>query len=604
MTEKEQAFLNNFAINEGAYFYKKNFRIDNREIKKLFAIIKENAHSHFPIVEIIKQPIYYSDGCVAYVSLKVFRDETIPLFIKDLPDEFIKKEVHICYFLMLDIKDYIILFSRHANGIAPFKSKHNSILGNVLAGSLVNDDTVFTQMRMGNMNLNPYALRNKSYESDDLSQSMPTFGSGQHVLKTTRIQNNDEIITLGLSTSRISKIGGKRKTILSLCKWADNIIEGIDHPYNVNYTLMGQFSTPIKWKEYKNSLLPTYIMIDFHELTNKIQRENLTIQYRNRDNIIIFESNNFLGHLKRSFSGCKSLIEHIPHEEYLCEDSYGLLKIRFSNSGINLKGVGRLDNLYLVSEDGITQKLISYINSLKCFYIGFEDIQFIYQGNSLHQDGNILNSIDSILSVFKGIPEMENVLSEKGHPTEDDDKFANDTVFNVVENIFDNENASHVICDDLGYECADHIVLSDNRISFIHSKAKGKTMLSASAFQEVIGQALKNIGNLRNLKAVEKVNSWRGKFYKQTLINVCRKGNLDTFENTYNRIISSPNGIKEICLAIDFVSLKELRQALIDLRDGRPLRQKHSVAQLIWLLSAFISSCKDADIQCRIFCRE
>lgn len=55
MTDKEKAYFDGFAINEGAYFYKRNFVIDEREIKRVFATIKENAHSHTNIVEIIKE---------------------------------------------------------------------------------------------------------------------------------------------------------------------------------------------------------------------------------------------------------------------------------------------------------------------------------------------------------------------------------------------------------------------------------------------------------------------------------------------------------------------------------------------------------------------
>ena len=605
MTDKEQAYFDGFAINEGAYFYHRNFDINEREIKKIFATIKDNAHSPVNIVEIIKKPVALADGRSALCTLKVFQDKTIPPFLRDIPENFQKSEVLICYFLLLEIDNYLVLFTRHANGLSEFKNKHTPIMGNVLAGALVTANTVFTQMRMGNMSLNQFALRNKSYESDDLSQSMPTHGAGRHILKTARIQNDDEAVTLGLSTSRVSKIGSQRKTILDLSEWADGIISGMEDPYDVGGSLMGHFSTPVRWKDYKNTLVPAYLLIDFHELMNHIERENLLVQYKSNDAVHTIESKRFFSHLYKRLSGCKNLTEKVAHQEYVCEGSAGLLEVALQQNGIRLKGSGRLDNLFLVSEDGNALKLFTYINSHKCFFVGFEDVQFIYQGNQLHKDGNILNCIESILSVFKGVPEMNGVNSEKGNPAHEDTEFPEDTVFHVVENTFRNEAATHIVCDDMGHECADHIVLSENKISFIHSKGKGHAALSASAFQEVIGQALKNLGNMRYMDVADKVDHWRGKYFQNnTNINVCRLGNLDTFKDAYNRILIAPNGIKEVCLAVDFVSKSALRDAFVALREDRPLQQKHAVSQMIWLLSAFISSCKDADMQCRILCRE
>ena len=77
MTDKEQAYFDSFAINEGAYFYHRNFDIDKREVRKIFATIKDNAHDHTNIVEIIKEPVAFADGRSALCTLKVFQDKTI-----------------------------------------------------------------------------------------------------------------------------------------------------------------------------------------------------------------------------------------------------------------------------------------------------------------------------------------------------------------------------------------------------------------------------------------------------------------------------------------------------------------------------------------------
>ncbi len=44
MTEKEISYFNGFAINEGAYIYKRIPEITAREVRRIFSVIKDNAH--------------------------------------------------------------------------------------------------------------------------------------------------------------------------------------------------------------------------------------------------------------------------------------------------------------------------------------------------------------------------------------------------------------------------------------------------------------------------------------------------------------------------------------------------------------------------------
>ena len=277
--------------------------------------------------------------------------------------------------------------------------------------------------------------------------------------------------------------------------------------------------------------------------------------------------------------------------------------VKVTKNGIRLDDDGRLSKLYVLNSDGKKNKMTTFINSIKCFYVSFEDVQYIYYGTQLHKDSNMKENLDSILSIFEPIADMKSVKSEKGELNNDDTQFHQDSIFGVIEDYYKDKDASFLICDDMGNECADHIAICGDTLSFIHSKSGRRPSLSASKFHEVIGQAVKNIGNLRNLNVAEKVDTWRNKKYKKTNISVCRKGKIEQFETEYNRISKSPNGIKEVCLAIDFISKRELKDAFNKIRDGKSLKQKNSVSQMIWLLSAFISTCKDADMHCRIFCQ-
>ncbi|WP_323480932.1 hypothetical protein, partial [Acinetobacter baumannii] len=85
-------------------------------------------------------------------------------------------------------------------------------------------------------------------------------------------------------------------------------------------------------------------------------------------------------------------------------------------------------------------------------------------------------------------------------------------------------NAEYVICTDLKREIADFITISEatKTICFIHCKA-GNSRLSASAFQEVCGQVIKNLDyvNPNSERIPYDIATWNGdwshKSYKVTL---------------------------------------------------------------------------------------
>src|SRR5437762_2176289 len=92
---------------------------------------------------------------------------------------------------------------------------------------------------------------------------------------------------------------------------------------------------------------------------------------------------------------------------------------------------------------------------------------------------------------------LANATSEKGGFVTGQAEFSDGSVFRAVVDSVAREDV--LICDDLGDEWADFIgVTADVRqsmISFYHAK-HGDRSLSASAFHDAVGQAIKNLGRL------------------------------------------------------------------------------------------------------------
>lgn len=226
-------------------------------------------------------------------------------------------------------------------------------------------------------------------------------------------------------------------------------------------------------------------------------------------------------------------------------------------------------------------------------------------GKRLYMNVGIQNDFESILSILSPINEFANVTSEKGDGYDvTSTDFKTSSMFYVIEkNIF--SNAKFLLCDDLGNEWADYIAIKDNTMSYIHCKCNdGCETLSASKFQEVIGQAIKNIGNINpDDNSIQRKMNGMNKKWNSTGIDKCRKGMPVDYENWYKKLRYNPNKVQEICLAVNYLSKSALDDAFNKIKNNQPLKQKNNVVQLAWLLSGFISTCKEADLNCRIFCK-
>lgn len=604
MKDKEQKYFEALNINEGAYFYREIRAISEADIAGAFKSVKQTVIGYKQICNVIKETVKYNDTNSAEVSLLIYYINTPPSFLPILDKKLALQEKFVCYVLFIEIGGFLVLFSLRAKGLSDFKKKLMPIAPSDLCGAIIEDDTRFTRINTSNMNLNPNAIRNKSWEANDLSTVMSTSGTNHSVLRGIRMAHDDDEINVTLNTSRVAKFASDRKEIIELCRWCDKIIKRINAPKDIEESFLRHFAKPVKWSTLYTQLTPTYILIDTHLIKSIIDSGDYKFVYESGDDCkdIGLDTIHFLiNRLDR----CLSLTGTENEQNYETSVVCSKVSIKLNRTGIKIENIGLLDHVKLRSNspDDQVGSLASIINFNKAFSIGFDKLQFIYSNGGLNQDIGILNKLDSVLSIFVPLKEMYLVTSEKGN-IKDMTDFQQDTVFHVVEEYFMSKGARHIVCDDMGYEVADHIAITDNTISFIHSKAKGNhgASLSASNFQVVIGQALKNIGSVRDLPIDKKVKSWNSTFFAGSKIPCNRYGDIKDFKNAYTSVLGSPNGIKEICLAVDFISKSKLQDAFSKLKKGIDFTQKNYVIQMVWLLNELISSCKEADMNCRILC--
>lgn len=370
-------------------------------------------------------------------------------------------------------------------------------------------------------------------------------------------------------------------------------------------SFLSRFAKPQSWKKQKDNLEPVSLLIDIfmiHSYIQSLQCKDILKKKEGEEYIV--KTDIFEQYIKIGIK-CLSLDE--KETDIYKRKGKRNIGVKKMKSGLKLVPCSNLfESLYYREDSEKHIKIIDLVNNLGCFSVGFSDYSYIYMSKGLYMNAGVQKDFEAILSILYPVNEIATVTSEKGDgydATSTD--FKDYSMFSVVEKYIFND-ADFLFCDDLGNEWADHIAIKNNSMSYIHSKCNdGNTTLSASKFQEVIGQAIKNIGNMNpDDKAIKKKMYGMDGKWNRTNINKCRIGVSKDYERLYKNLRYNPNKVLEICLAVNYLSKSDLADAFDKIKNDQPFQQKNYVVQLTWLLSGFISTCKDANINCRIFCKK
>lgn len=402
-----------------------------------------------------------------------------------------------------------------------------------------------------------------------------------------RIEGKDGNIDRYVSTitSRISeKDDGD---YINYIIWCKNIINEIN--YNSENKYFNRFAKISKVPK----TMPTSIMLCFDfELSDKTETYNLDSQLCNINNNefeFMIGSDRIIGTIEKNMNNKLRIVTSGAEDYYIKEKEY---------------------------------YLDEYIER-KNFMVYFADEQIMYCNNfylkpNIRTTYNDINDFDLWDNIFP-ISELKDCTNEKlgdspnqafNHKV----SWPEDSVFGVLIKEI-NRNHSYIdylICDDLGNEIADFIALStsEKKVIFIHCKA-GSSNISASAFQDVCGQAIKNVeyiltSNPENQQFIKAhYQRWKGKWKLkrkndsnsyQADRNI--KGDVKTFISEYKKIMQNVNSTKEVWLVTNGMSKSELKTELLK---KKPSEQ---IPQLLYILNLTQDNLSQVGARMKILCKE
>ncbi|MDQ1857619.1 hypothetical protein [Chryseobacterium sp. WLY505] len=591
--------LNNLIINENAYFYHNsdNIYISDYRIKNLFALVSSVKSGHYLLNErkkkIQSEEIHY--------SICVFKYITKPTFI----EEHIKNwfEEKLAYLLIVEIEDFIVISRKNISKIQDFTKLLHPLDYEVLSTLFIEDNTSFEKFSLKNLNVSDKALREKTVEAIDLKENFSSLGANNYLLSSLRISNNNEKTTLMLNSSRINKFG-KKNSIENFCKWSKEQVSKIkDH--SVTSTFLSIFAEPQNYEEQRESLTPISILFNFSSIYNEVEQGLISkfILIKKLENGEEIETEikltSFLNRFERL---CKVQETNDDNTYKILNPISSDLELKLNEKSITVRSL-KFKNIRIIYSNGNNVSIVDYINNKNSFIINFDNIDLAYSNRKLFRDNKLLGNVENFLKIFKPNQQLINVTSEKGKPATTARFFEEESIFRFVEDTFF-DNYNYAICDDLGREWADHICVSDDKIAFIHSKFN-TSLASASAFQDIVGQAQKNLGNItpQDFQLDTKKNLWINN-YSSTNISRLRKGNsVDEFIQAIKNTSTNPYLKKEVILVINFISKNSLEIFLNNLISENRFTERSEAIQILWLISSLISSCQELNTEVTIYCR-
>ncbi|MDY0987089.1 hypothetical protein SOM12_06655 [Flavobacterium sp. CFBP9031] len=601
------AILDHIILNENAYFYKKEDSskfITRKHINEIFTKCSEDKLGKKYLLDERKKSMTIGTINIEY-SICIFKLEYLPNII----DEEISpkwREQKLAYLLIADFKDYIFISKRNISGIDKLLYKGLTVIDySILNTIFIDSNTSLEKFSLNNTSIVQDSIRGKTIEALDLKKSFSPYGAGRYVLNSLRVNNEDEKTSIAFNTSRITKFGEK-KYIDELLVWAMEVIEKIK-TYNPISSFLDVFATAIDYESTRDTLVPISLLFNLRKIHEDIESGRLL--------------------------GCELLIPNLPARQIPLKKIlkalknvfdieavyYGLntnfhLKNNFAHDlvlNINKKSITlssvKAQNLILQFQNGKKSSLLSYFNYYNDYIINFEDLSLVYTNRKLFKDSKLINYIDNFIEAFEENDLLNIVTSEKGTFSNTSTQFTSDSIFSFIENEITN-TTDYSFLDDLGNEWADYISIEDHSLHFIHAK-HGDALFSASSFHEIVGQALKNIGNMipSDDELDKKSILWSENFNidsSKTAINRLRNGpSVAQGISAYKKLLLNPNLKREIFLVVNFISKNSLQDRLTKLKNGTSFSEKNQVIQILWLLSGLINSCQENGIGVHIICK-
>jgi hypothetical protein len=257
--------IDDFLASKTAVFFAVRKKLSNRAVTDLFVTLRENydvaTHDIFRHTREAAGGTRWSAICFSYERAPSFLDPATSV-----------RETLCGYLLLIEYADHVAVFSSRIALPATFKTTYLSQVPiSRVEGAIAKGEAVFQRMRMRNMSVSRYAMRNKTLEAPDLANVVGPNGSRRYAPQTYTVEVDGGVSTATPSTGRIG-IRSARVAFDELRDFAKEMIDGLrTDPGDVS-AFIRSFARPITLADALAQSAPITLAIDTNRLVDAIFR--------------------------------------------------------------------------------------------------------------------------------------------------------------------------------------------------------------------------------------------------------------------------------------------------------------------------------------------
>ena len=602
--------IHDLATAKTASFFVVKKRLSDNAIVALFVRLRANynvsAHNIFKHTREVQGTARWSAICFTY--------EAPPSFLAPATDV---RETLCGYLLLVEYQGHAAVFSSRIGLPASFKTRFFSpVPVERVEGAIAKGDAIFQRMRMRNMSVSQFAMRNKTLEAPNLATVVGPSGSRRYAPQTYTVTMNGRLSTATPSTGRIAT-RSERVGIDELIDFAEDVVDAVRaDPVDVS-AFIRSFARPVSLADALASSEPITMAIDTSALVDAVTGAEATIRLmRAGDNpveITSAELNALIAQLDLPLEiggGARVRKARVPGTDVEAA-SIALNKSRISLRSLQLLPAAdvEVESLNMpIGQDPERRTLQRYLDDTNALIVLFDDFQLAYIDGQVFRDEGMQGGGAAFLRYLHPNAALAAVTSEKGNFAVAQVSFEATSTFGaIVDHVAAADTI--LICDDLGDEWADFIGLREDggvtHVSFYHAK-HGDLSLGASPFHVAVSQAIKNLANMSfpEDRVAQKVLGW-GDTYNApghaTQIPRTIRSNAPDLLEAVTRARTAPEALRRATIVTSSLSKQAVEEAFADIQNGQ--RPSPSFVQLYWLLQSFFSACTEVGAVGSIVCR-
>jgi superfamily II DNA or RNA helicase len=472
-------------------------------------------------------------------------------------------QVTMCFTVFRQVRRYLFFYDTQGNEPTALAQSARPIdpgLGQLL---FVGDDARITQVSLLNTDLGRHSVRRRTIQARSIADIAPGLADHAQVASTavgyTRPGNRDLLRRyVGLSRGRISDPSSVPHDYREYVAWVESLADTLDAS-NEPLPVFDRFATFVSPPEDRE---PLNILLDVDDVTDTfvtaepdasgkyapLQIDEFCYEVTNGRFICIANSRGFP----------VSVRPDTKKDRYVLESpELDRAYVRRTESGREARG-----------------GLVSYLDRTQSFRVVTRTHGVIYAHGHFYEPKLALGGRGrdrrlDLLQIFRPIPELAQVTSEKGETTQANGRgWGSRSVFDLVDKLGRGtslrrslQGINLLVCDDAGSnETADFIAADSEsrRVIFIHAKVPHRpTKRSASAFHVICSQAVKNLDYLNPYSAEEPPNirlwnkPWSGGTIGKVRKRIRRgEGTAAEMWSKLRNIIRDPSSTREVWLIL------------------------------------------------------